>query len=161
MGNPDNYLLLLGQFSYLGQRPKAQHVILGLYPYIYNMKITWFFILFSLYNFGFLPSHFVVAPMRFFILFLGEKEGSICDVKFQWLFAYLPVGVSWNRQGINKIERHFEKKLQEWCYSYYKFYSIYLLNWCANWLLDTTQKIILKIYTKNNFKNLFILLIWQ
>ena len=108
VGNPDNYLLLLGQFSYPGQRPKAQHVILGLYPYIYNMKITWFFILFSLYNFGFLPSHSGVAPMRFFILFLGEKEGSICDVKFQWLFAYLPVGVSWNRQGINKIERHFE-----------------------------------------------------
>ena len=48
------------------------------------MKITSFFILFSLYNFGFLPLHSVVAPMRFFILFLlGKKEGSICDVKFQ------------------------------------------------------------------------------
>ena len=34
----DNYLVLLGQFSVPEQKPKAQHVILGLYPYNNPLK---------------------------------------------------------------------------------------------------------------------------
>ena len=46
IGNPDNYLLLLGQFSCPGQRPKTQHIILGLYPYIiyYQSKYKLIFV---------------------------------------------------------------------------------------------------------------------
>ena len=33
VGGPDKVLLLLERFSYFGQRPKAERVILGLYPY--------------------------------------------------------------------------------------------------------------------------------
>ena len=42
LGTPDNYLLLFGQFNFLGQKPKAQHVILGLYPYNRPPKFQFF-----------------------------------------------------------------------------------------------------------------------
>ena len=42
LGNPVNYLLLLGQFNCPKQRPKAQHVILGLYPYNSLSKFRFF-----------------------------------------------------------------------------------------------------------------------
>ena len=42
LGTLDNYLLLLGQFSVPTQKPKAQHVILGLYPYNSLSKFRFF-----------------------------------------------------------------------------------------------------------------------
>ena len=42
LGTPDNYLLLLRQFSFPGQKPKAQHVMLGLYPYNSSSKFRFF-----------------------------------------------------------------------------------------------------------------------
>ena len=50
LGTPNNYLLLLGQFSVPGQKLKAQHVILGLYPYkgykVFNLKFKLLILLF-------------------------------------------------------------------------------------------------------------------